>query len=61
MRYGAGMKSAINLFLFLLTYVSVHAMVKNIGHHEYFNSVWMPKDASDTVMLSDGILDSEPV
>jgi hypothetical protein len=55
------MKSMINLFLFILTYISVHAMVKNIGHDEYFNSVWMPKDLSDTVMLSDGIMDSETV
>ena len=55
------MKSIINLFLFVLTYVSVHAMVRNIGHHEYFNSVWMPTDLSDTVMLSDGIMDAETV
>lgn len=55
------MKKAINLFLFILTYISVHAMVKNIGHYEYFNSVWMPKDLSDTVILSDGIMDSEVV
>jgi hypothetical protein len=48
------MKSIINLFLFVLTYVSVHAMVKNIGHHEYFNSVWMPNDFTDTVILADG-------
>jgi hypothetical protein len=59
--FGGSLKTLLNLFIFLLTYVSVHALVKNLDAEGYLNLDFTPTDLADTVLLSDGLLDSETI